>query len=540
MFRFAPAFFLIAILPISFCTVIWSQSASDAITGKPALFSDKLVFTSADGKIYALSAQSGAIAWSYDLGERAAFPAHKLDESKIAAVGVKGKLAVIGVADGVPIATASLLSAPKAFAAGDGKAFVATNDSLIAYTPQGKRAWNLTKEGIVGQMGIGEGSLYFVSSGRLYSASTGSGAIKWSAPAHQTFLSRPAEYAGAVYVGGTDGHLYSFDASTGSLRWRFKTGGWVASSPLPTADGVYFVSNDGNAYAVSQSGQLLFKTPIKPSWAQPAVYTGKGRRTVVFADSEGKLYGADASTGELIWSFFSYGTPEDLAMHSGNIAFGTSKGKMYLLSPSAMCSFSYPENLGIVGGWVVEVEGAASADAGIEQVEVRASSPGKQGSWEAAFGKESWHMPIDFARFESGPVKLECRVRDSGGRTDTRDFSSITLIKDDNAPLLKMFAEYPSEVEANEEFFFSAKDERGKHLRNVKLVVGGIESVGESPFTIKLASPGKVAITAEKAGFEPIAADVKVRGGTDYATIILGAALVVAIGYFLAKKMKKK
>ncbi|MEM4633745.1 MAG: PQQ-binding-like beta-propeller repeat protein [Candidatus Anstonellaceae archaeon] len=522
----------------AFGIVVWSQTASDSINGKAADFADRLVFASSDGRIYAFSAQSGTMSWAYDLGERTTFPAYKIDDNKVAAVGVKGKLAVINSNDGVQIANVNLLIEPTHFSAADGKLYIATKDGLSAYNFQGRRLWNLTQDGI-NQIGVGSGSVYFVAFGKLYSVSSQTGTVKWSAPASEVFLSRPVEHEGVVYLGGTSGRLYAFDAFSGSLRWSYNTGGWIASTPVADQSGIYFMSNDGYAYGISPGGQLLFNVPIKPSWAQPAIYQGKSGKVVAFANSDGRIYGLHALSGEVLWSFSAHGKAEDLLVHSGNIVFGTSKGKVYALSPSSTCSITHPENLASIGSWIVDVEGMASAESGIERVEVRASSPTQLGAWLPAYGKENWYIPIDFSAFESGPVILECRVRDLAGKADFQEYSSISIIKDENVPLMKMFVEHPLEVDLQEEFTLYVRDERGVELKALNISIDGVESKGDSPFKIKLAKRGINQISIEKSGFEPIVAQIKVRSGEDYSIFLL-AAIAIAIAYFFGRRLLSK
>ena len=536
MARFAFAIFALAVLAQSqFAIVVWSQSATDAINGGPAFASNNAVFSSQDGRVYAFGAGSGTLAWTYDMKEKTVFGAEKLDDARVAAVGIRSRLAILNAVDGSLAAQAELPSPPLSFAAGEGRAFVATNESIIAYSAQGRQVWNITQPKI-GQIGVGKGKVYFVSGGKIYAVSSGSGVVKWSAEASETFLSKPFENAGTVYLGGTDGKLYAFEAESGVQRWSYKTGGWIMTTPAADSNCVYFVSNDGYAHGVRIGGQQAFRIKSKSTWAQPVLYDGKSGRIVVFADSEGQLYGLDAATGNRLWSFSAYGKPEDLSIYGSTIVFGTSKGKAYALSPLAICSFTYPDSLDAVGGWPVEVEGSASADSGIERVEVRASTDAQTGKWMAATGGESWHAPVDFSVFEAGPVNLECRVRSLDGKMDTQEFSYLLLIKADNTPLQPISAEYPYEVGPQEEFNLSAKDERGLDLRNLKLSLAGVERKGDSPFSVKLGKAGPATITIEKAGFEPLSLVVVGRGGTDYTSLFLIAVLVAAAAYFLIGK----
>jgi|GEM_PF-866963 len=533
MGRFGLAIFALALLSSTpFAIVLWSQSATDAINGKPAFAAGKSIFASQDGRAYAFSSDNGVLSWTYDLKEKIAFDAQGLNGTRVAVAGVGGTLSVLNAADGSLASQVDLGAPPLAFAADEGRVFAAVNNSLNAYSTQGKLLWSFNQTGI-GQLGVGKGKVYFTSDGRLYALAAESGVAKWSADASEVFLARPVEYSGVVYLGGTDGRLYAFDSESGTQRWDYKTGGWIMTSPAADDSGVYFASNDGYAYGVKPGGQLTFKAKAKPSWSQPVIYEGKSGKIVAFADSEGKVYGMDAATGNELWSFSAYGKPEDLAIYGGAIVFGTSKGKAYSLSPSAICSFTYPNTLEAIGGWPVEVEGTASADSGIDRVEVRSSTSTQTGQWIAATGKESWYATVDFSAFAAGPITLECRVRDLGSRVDTQEFSYLLLIKADNVPLQQIYADSPYEVIPQEEFNLSARDGRGADIRNLRITIEGVERKGDSPFAIKIAKAGPTEIKLDKPGFEPLSLTVVGKDGTDYTMFILIFILFAVAAYFL-------
>ena len=62
----APAIFLLLLLSVPSASVDWSYSAQGAIIGKPLLISDKVIFSTYDGKVYSFSSNGGAISWAYD------------------------------------------------------------------------------------------------------------------------------------------------------------------------------------------------------------------------------------------------------------------------------------------------------------------------------------------------------------------------------------------------------------------------------------------------------------------------------------------
>lgn len=522
-----------------FALVEWSASATEGINGGAVLSSGKAIFSSLDGRIYAFGSDTGSLSWTYDTGEKITLPAMLLDANTVAAVTSGGRLVYASMLEGRGSGDFALNKIPTSFAAGAGRAFVGFNDSVVAVDAAGRTVWSYSLPAPAGPMRLSEGRLYFVSGGKLYAILATTGLARWIADTGESFLSTPVEAGGIVYAGSTDGRLYAVGSGGGNLLWSYKTDGWVMGSPAADEEGVYFGSNDGHFYAVDKYGHLLFMAPAEGgAWARPEFYSGPKGREIVFATSEGKVVSLDAKSGEGRWQFSSYGKASDLVSYAGKtLIFGTSKGKVYSLSPAVICSFDWPTQASVVGDWPVEVEGKASASAGIESVEIRLNG----GRWAAANGTTDWHASVDFSGVEVGAATVECRVRDSDGRMDTQDYSYLVLLKSESAPLNKMYATAPKSAGMDERFSVEATDSRGHDLRNVTISVGGATSFGDSPFSVVLGRGGLVTISLDKPGFEPQSLVVTGRGGTDWLPIIALLLLAAAAGWFLfGKKLLAK
>jgi outer membrane protein assembly factor BamB len=139
------------------------------------------------------------------------------------------------------------------------------------------------------------------------------GATLWLSAMPGPQWSSPAVDSGRVFVGSRDDHkLYAFDAVTGATLWTATTSDWVQTSPAVDNDVVYIANNAGNLYAFStQSGALIWQTAFAPGFgglSSPTVANG-----VVYIASaldasathfDGKLYGLDATTGQVLFSDF--------------------------------------------------------------------------------------------------------------------------------------------------------------------------------------------------------------------------------------------
>ncbi|VVC01380.1 Outer membrane protein assembly factor BamB [uncultured archaeon] len=523
---------------LSFATVLWSLPTADAISGKGVLSGGNVIFTSYNGKVYAVNTTTGATSWTYDSGAKVVLEPALADSGTVAVANSNGALSILSAADGSKKAELRSSQAPVSLAAGDGMIFLAFNNAVFAFDTSGSVLWNSTYSSYVGQVSYSEGAIYFTSGSKLYAVDSAGGQTRWASAADDSFLSRPVKYLGAVYVGAIDGRLYSFDSATGRLRWSYPAGGWIMSTPLATSSAIYFGSNDGFFYSVSPAGLLRFRFQAEDgTWAEPVRYDSRGRQVVVFGTNGGKLYGLDAQSGEERWAFSSYGKPTSAIMDGSSVIFGTSSGRIYSLVPSPICSFTYPSSLDTVGNFPLEVEGRASADTGISKVEVRAN----KGEWIPATGKDAWYAKIDFSRLGSGAVTLECRSRDNTGSTESGEYSYLMLIKSDTAQPQKMYVSSPAEVDPRKSFNISAKDSTGAPLRRLVFSIGGNNTTSDSPLAVTLGKSGIVPIAIYKPGFEPVSFTISGRGGNEAVLIGGAAALVLAmlalLYFFVIRKM---
>ena len=533
----APAIFLLLILcSVPFASVQWSYSAQGAIIGKPVLISDKVVFSTYEGKVYAFSAERGTISWAYDADARLSLPAVKVFSDTIAVASQSGRLSFLS-ASGKETAAVNLSSSPLYLTGDSGNAYVSLPGSVRAYSRSGVPLWNITLGAPAGPIGAFGDTIYFTSGGQLYSVASKNGAKNFAVPAEDSFLSAPLEYDGSIYLGATDGRLYSFDALSGRLRWHFQTGGWVQSTPVRSGDSIFFGSNDGYLYSITDAGKLRFKYKTGEGvWSEPVLYSGKGASQVSFSSNDGNIYGLDAANGELIWSFSAGGRPGSSAALGENLFFGTSAGKFYSLSPSPICSFAWPQNGASVGDWPVDVEGTAYSDAGVQEVEVRLEG----GDWQAADGKESWRANVDFTGKPLGAFSLECRVTESSGKQQSGDYSSITVLKGQFVPLQKMEVSAPPEAGMNETIAISARDSRGVELTGVNLSVSGVKQEGSSPFSVVLGKSGSVPILLEKPGYEPVSFIIVGTGGDNILVPIIALLVICALAFFAYNKFIAK
>lgn len=525
---------LLLLCPFSFSAVIWSTAATDAVNDRVVIAGNRAIYTSYDGSAYGADVESGAVSWVYDSTGKITLSPELVDGNTVAVATSKGNLVLFSASDGKVRMEKSLNGTPLSLAAGDGKIFVGFDDGLAAFGTNGKELWRKPLSEKAGEVNYENGVVYLVSGGRLYALQAGSGAEEWSSQMGESFLSRPVEYQGNVYVGGTDGSLYSFDYVSGRRQWAYKTGGWVMSSPTATTSSVYFGSNDGYFYSLSLSGKLNWKFKTGEAiWSQPAIHESEGRLLAVFGSNDGNVYALDTETGSQVWSFSAYGKPGSPSEYEGAFIFGTSAGRVYSLAASPVCSFSWPKNGDVVGNWSTDVEGSAHSDVGVDSVEVRADG----GQWMTAAGTDRWYAPVDFSGVKPGAVTVECRALDRSGKREEGDYSFTTLVVSESAPVQRMSVSAPQEAAYNESFAITAKDGRGENLHGVKITVGDSEpETKNSPVKVILGKTGRSQITLEKAGFEPVSFSVNGTGGGDLLTPLLVVLAVLAAAFLLLRK----
>jgi outer membrane protein assembly factor BamB len=261
----------------------WTRSLGTLAAASPGLdISHKLVFFSVlsttpgarlpgNGRIVAMSTQTGKIVWDHGLGAGT-------ESSPL----VLGNSVIIGDAGG-------------------------TIHSYNATT--GHEHWTFAASGAVkGGIAYGAGKIFFGDyGGHVYALDPSSGHEIWSASPGGSFYSTAAVKFGRVYLGNTNGNLYALSAGSGSIDWTGSTGSYVYASPAvadipglgPT---VYEGSYDGNLRAYNAiNGGVRWVHPAGGRINGSAEIVGN----VVYYSDLGldTTVGLDARTGRTVYSF---------------------------------------------------------------------------------------------------------------------------------------------------------------------------------------------------------------------------------------------
>ena len=312
-----------------FTQLKWKFQTKGLVVSSPALVGDTLYIGSADHRLYAINAATGALKWEFKTGSGVA-------SSPAVANGVVYFLSYDSNFYAVDAASGAL---KWKFTTGGERRYAAKHihgSQPAAETMPDPFDVYLSSPLIV------QASVYFGSSdGNIYSLDAASGKLNWKFQTGDVVHASPVMANGLIYIGSWDAFFYAIDAATGKEKWRFKTGEdpdihnqvGIQSSAV-AADGlVYFGCRDSNLYALdAATGQKKWAYNNKGSWviASPVVIDGK----LFFATSDSGMFRAvDAKSGQELFSikFSGWPTFSSPAIAKGVLYVGSHSGKLYAI-----------------------------------------------------------------------------------------------------------------------------------------------------------------------------------------------------------------
>ena len=181
------------------------------------------------GRMYALSAVTGRIRWSFQTGGK-----------------VKDAAALSG-----------------------GRLFFGSYDHHVYALDarNGKLLWKTEAQQRLGPLGtfystpaVAYGRVYIGSTdGKVYSFGAGSGKLRWSRSTGNYVYASPAVWRRTVLIGSYSGTFYALDAATGDVRWRFAANGPISGSATVIHGIVYFATLNGRTYGLdAANGRQLW------------------------------------------------------------------------------------------------------------------------------------------------------------------------------------------------------------------------------------------------------------------------------------------
>lgn len=280
----------------------WRYPAEEYLTSmvksSPAVGDDLVYFGAGDGKLYAITKDTGTQAWSFST-------------------------------KGIMNSSPTLV---------DGVIYVGSSDdhlyALDAMTGQEKWVGGFrTHDDVACSPAYLDGLIYFLSNDMvLYAAHTSSGRVKWQvrvgswSPASTPVLSDNIVY---LAFGNT---LQTFQAKSGRLKWGLKFLNDITTIPAVSNGVAYLADRSGKVSAVSSAGKLKWTADLGyPAYGSPIV----AGDTVIVSANKGTLAAFDTETGSLKWKYFvqpsnlDYGKLRYVNLASGPVV---SNGTLYVLA----------------------------------------------------------------------------------------------------------------------------------------------------------------------------------------------------------------
>ncbi len=262
---------------LSLVDSLWQATATDAITGAPAVAPDGSIYVgSVDSSFYAFNA-NGTQKWSY--------------------------------------ATGGFIDTCSPAIADDGTVYTGSNDGIVrAFTSSGTLKWTFTvptpsnsalSTSISNSPAIApDGTIYIQSTdNNLYALNSTDGSQKWRFNTSSTSYSTPVIAPdGTIYIGSTDNNLYAI-TSTGSLKWMFPAGNQIYSTPaIDAAGNIYFSTLSNTVFSVTPGGaqRWIYATGNGIS-SSPALNVDG---SVVYIGSyDHYLHAINTATGTMKWTY---------------------------------------------------------------------------------------------------------------------------------------------------------------------------------------------------------------------------------------------
>jgi len=277
-----------------------------------AVVGDTVYVAETSGQVFALSAETGDILWTYPLTQR------------------RGG----GLLSGCSAPTASdgpFVSAP------------VVNDEFVFLGSGGEQTRSLFSKGenLSGLRALNQ-----------------TGILQWEfRGAEDRTVASPLLTDDTVYLASSDHNVYAIDLETRDARWAFETENWVWAAPIIEGNTLFVSSMDHQLYAVdAQTGQELWRfagstsaLPASPALVEGVLYVGS---------LDGHVYAVESDSGSLLWEVQLaggiWGTPR---IEGDTLFTGTLNGQVYALSTADGSKIWQSEADGEIRGSVAYVDG---------------------------------------------------------------------------------------------------------------------------------------------------------------------------------------
>jgi alpha-tubulin suppressor-like RCC1 family protein/outer membrane protein assembly factor BamB len=303
--------------------VLWSFTGDGGLTSAPIVVNGYVYVGSASGRVWALEAETGAVAWSDNAGAPILGPSEDLEPQRVGLGAGQGVVVVPATNLLVAYASvgATLVSAdpspppilrpvtPSDDETGSYRIDLAHRNALTngAQRPPLRKRW--TRDlGSVNYAVLAHGKVFVAAGHRVFALDAETGADLW-APFTLPSTGERAEVGygdGRLFVAASNGPLRALDADTGAVLWQ--TPVWtefydehVMAAPLYYQGLVYALTNEGivRVFAAGTGREVRQNYGGGGEGGTPAIVDGV--LYVIKNCQQTKAF--DAVTGALLWQF---------------------------------------------------------------------------------------------------------------------------------------------------------------------------------------------------------------------------------------------
>lgn len=284
----------------------WVFAAASGPILAVALSDGLIYFGAGEKSFYAVEAQTGTLAWSFESDSSVWSSSPLIMDGRVYFGSERGTVYCLDLETHRVVWTFKVASGVLSQMAGDSeRVYVPTQNDLYALDAvSGSEVWSASTPdkwnepaAANGVVYAGNGNLQFMA----LDAETGKERWVFTAPFSQwSEWSAPVVTEDAVYVGYSNNTMYSLNIETGEEQWHFKTEDWATTAPVLSDDALYF-GVGAHANQAEAADDRLF-------------------------------YALEARTGEKLWSFHAEGLVYASAtLGKGMIYFKTLNNVLYAL-----------------------------------------------------------------------------------------------------------------------------------------------------------------------------------------------------------------
>ena len=322
-------------------SLLWSFKTERAVKSSPVIVSNTVYVGSNDGKLYALTLDSGSNVWQFDAGDEVEAPPLYHD-GIIYAGSANGNLYALDAHAGTQLWTfatgnrivgsANWAPAPDTVR---GLILVGSYDNTMYCLDAhaGTQVWTYTTGNYInGAPAIADGRAVFGGcDAKVHVISTLNGSLLGEIPLDSYIAGSAAVDGSKAYVGHYGNALVCVDLQTFSVDWQYsdpENSAPFFSSPALSDTCVIAGSRDYRVHCVDRvTGKKVWTVQTKGDVDSSPVICGD---SVFAASCDGRLYRISLAKGTVVWTYEIGGTiTASPAVASGMLVIGAEDGRVY-------------------------------------------------------------------------------------------------------------------------------------------------------------------------------------------------------------------